>query len=194
MAYINLLPWREQHRQQKKQQYLALLIAVALVVGAIFWFIGQLIDQQIENQRQRNQFLQQKILVLDAQIEQIKKIKEAKAAIEQRMTLIEQLQKSRNVSPIVFDELAKIVPDGIAFVAMRRIGNHIEIEGISDSNNYLSDFMRAIEESSVFGIGELSSVKADTQAPKAVSTFTLKFGIHPSIAPTVVVEGSEVTQ
>lgn len=183
MAYVNLLPWREQHRQANKKQYLTLLMLVALIVGLCFWGVGLLIDQQIENQKQRNQYLKQKILVLDAQIEQIKKIKEAKAAIEQRMALIEQLQKSRNVAPIIFDELAKIVPDGIAFMSMRRMENNIEIEGISDSNNYLSDFMRAIEESTVFGIGELSSVKADTQAPQAVSAFTLRFAIHPSVAP-----------
>ena len=55
MAHVNLLPWREKLRQQQKQQYLVVLAAVAATVGAILFFIGQAIDQQIDNQYMRNQ-------------------------------------------------------------------------------------------------------------------------------------------
>jgi type IV pilus assembly protein PilN len=183
MAHVNLLPWREKLRQHQKQQYLAGLVAVSAIVGLIFWFIGQAIDQQINNQNARNQFLEREILLLDAQIAQIQKVKESKNAIEQRMALIEQLQASRNVAPIVFDELAKLVPSGVAFRSMTRTGNYITIEGISDSNNHLSDFMRALDLSAVFYASELSSIKADVDTSRAVSNFTLTFKISPSVAP-----------
>ncbi|MBU2978647.1 PilN domain-containing protein [Alteromonas sp. C1M14] len=183
MAHVNLLPWREKQRQLQKQNYLAMLGAVALIVGAICWGIGKGIDNQISNQHARNQFLQQQISVLDSQIAEIQKIKESKKAIEQRMALIEQLQISRNVAPSVFDELARIVPAGVSFQTMKRMGNQIEITGLSDSNNRLSDFMRRLENSEVFTGGELSSIKADTSASDAVSDFTLKFRISPEISP-----------
>ncbi|MCU7553311.1 PilN domain-containing protein [Alteromonas sp. ASW11-19] len=183
MAHINLLPWREQQRQHQKQQYLAGLVAVAAIVGLLFWFIGQAIDQQISNQNARNTFLQSEIAVLDAQIAAIQKIKESKSAIEQRMALIEQLQASRNIAPSVFDELARVVPPGVSFKSMRRAGNMIEIEGISESNNRLSDFMRKLEASAVFTGGDLSSIVADTTASDAVSDFTLRFTISPAVAP-----------
>jgi type IV pilus assembly protein PilN len=183
MAHVNLLPWREQQRQHQKQQYLMGLVAVAAIVGLIFWFIGQAIDQQINHQNSRNQFLEREIGLLDAQIADIKNIKESKNAIEQRMALIEQLQASRNVAAIIFDELAKIVPVGVTFQSMKRIGNKLEIEGISDSNNRLSDFMRSLDNSDVFVEAELSSIKADTNASRAISTFTLTFMVSPSVAP-----------
>ncbi|AEF04738.1 pilus assembly protein CpaD [Alteromonas sp. KS69] len=183
MAHVNLLPWREQQRQHQKQQYLMGLVAVAAIVGLIFWFIGQAIDQQINHQNSRNQFLEREIGLLDAQIADIKNIKESKNAIEQRMALIEQLQASRNVAAIIFDELAKIVPVGVTFQSMKRIGNKLEIEGISDSNNRLSDFMRSLDNSDVFVGAELSSIKADTNASRAISTFTLTFMVSPSVAP-----------
>ena len=173
MAHVNLLPWREQQRQHQKQQYLMGLVAVAAIVGLIFWFIGQAIDQQINHQNSRNQFLEREIGLLDAQIADIKNIKESKNAIEQRMALIEQLQASRNVAAIIFDELAKIVPVGVTFQSMKRIGNKLEIEGISDSNNRLSDFMRSLDNSDVFVGAELSSIKADTNASRAISTLSL---------------------
>jgi type IV pilus assembly protein PilN len=183
MAHVNLLPWREQQRQHQKQQYLMALVAVAAIMGLIFWFIGQAIDQQINHQNSRNQFLEREIGLLDAQIADIKNIKESKNAIEQRMALIEQLQASRNVAAIIFDELAKIVPVGVTFQSMNRIGNNLQIEGISDSNNRLSDFMRSLDNSDVFVGAELSSIKADTNASRAISTFTLTFMVSDSVSP-----------
>jgi len=188
VAHVNLLPWREKQRQYQKQQYLAGLIAVAAIVGLIFWFVGQAIDQQINNQNSRNQFLEREISALDKQIGDIKKVKENKSAIEQRMTLIKQLQASRNVSPIAFDALAKLAPSGVVFDTMTRTGNRIKIEGTSDSNNRLSDFMRALDNSEIFVAAELSTIKSDSNASRAVSSFTLTFSITQNVAPVADVE------
>ncbi|MCW8090926.1 PilN domain-containing protein [Alteromonas sp. ASW11-130] len=183
MAHINLLPWREQQRQEQKKQYIMGLVAVAALVGLVFWFIGQAIDQQIANQNTRNRYLESEINALNSQIAEIQEIRKSKDAIEQRMALIEQLQTSRNVAPLLFDELAKIVPPGVSFKSMRRMNNIIEIEGVSDSNNRLSEFMRQLERSEIFTGGDLSSIVADERTSGAVSDFTLKFNISPSISP-----------
>ena len=103
------------------------------------------------------------------------------------MALIEQLQANRNVAPVVFDELAKLVPQGVAFESMTRTDNSIKIEGISDSNNRLSDFMRALDTSKVFVGAELSTIKSDSSAARAVSNFTLTFSINPNVAPLEIV-------
>lgn len=183
MAHINLLPWREKQRQQHKQQYVTALVGVALLMFAIVYGVGVIIDNLISNQNARNQYLEREIAFLDRQIAEIKTIKEDKKAIEQRMALIEQLQTSRNVAPIVLDELAKLVPAGISFRSFSRSGNQIEILGVSESNNRLSDFMRRLEDSDVFNKGELSSIVADTSASDAVSDFKLTFDISPKVAP-----------
>ncbi|QPG05419.1 PilN domain-containing protein [Salinimonas marina] len=191
MAHINLLPWREQARQQQKQNYLGMLGLVAMIVGLVFYLIGMAIEQQTDHQNMRNSYLQQEIGKLDAQIAKIQKIKESKNAIEQRMALIGQLQISRNVAPKVFDELARIVPAGVTFKTLNRTGNLITIEGISDSNNRLSDFMRRLERSEVFSAGDLSSIVADTTAADAMSGFKLTFFISPEIAPVTAKENAQ---
>ncbi|MEP4890490.1 MAG: PilN domain-containing protein [Aliiglaciecola sp.] len=183
MSHVNLLPWREELRQRQKKDFLTLLFAVALFVMIIVYLVGMLIDSKIAGQNQRNAFLQGQIAVLDAEIAKIKDIKDSKKAIEQRMALIEQLQTSRNVAPIIFDELARLVPPGVSFRSFSRQANTIELSGVSESNNRLSSFMRKIEESKIFGQGELSSIVADTSAPDAVSEFKLTFTINSSVAP-----------
>ena len=182
MAHVNLLPWREQRRQQQKQQYIVVLAFVAIMTGLLFWFIGQIIDTQISNQNSRNQYLQTQITALESQIAEIKRIKESKSAIEQRMALIEQLQSSRNLAPQVLDELARIVPQGVSFTSLQRTGSSIQVRGTSESNNRLAEFMRQLETSKVFTSGELSSIVADTSATDAVSEFTLTFSITEQVA------------
>tara|TARA_R110002124_G_scaffold138464_6_gene301897 strand:+ start:918 stop:1505 length:588 start_codon:yes stop_codon:yes gene_type:complete len=191
MAHVNLLPWREAQRQRHKKQYIGSLVVISILVLAVFWVLGEVIEQQIRNQNSRNNYLEQQIGVLDTQIERIKDIRSSKAEIAQRMALIEQLQVSKNVSPIVFDELARIVPAGVSFEKLSRSGNLIEIVGISESNNRLSSFMRNLEQSDVFTSGILSSITADVSTSNAVSDFKLTFSITPKVAPVQNAETDE---
>jgi type IV pilus assembly protein PilN len=183
MAHINLLPWREGLRAEHKKNYLTLLAVLILSAVGLMFAAGNVLDKMTDNQNYRNNFIEQQTVLLDQQIEQIKNIKKDKEAIEQRMALIEQLESSRNAVPIVLDELVRLVPNGLSFRSFSRQGNLIEVLGVSESNNRLADFMRQLEESTVFSSGELSSIKADTSALEAVSDFKLTFTINPSVAP-----------
>lgn len=188
MSHVNLLPWREALRQQQKQSYLALLLFLAIATFAAMYGAAMFVDHLIASQQQRNGFLEQQIQILDIKIAKIKNIREQKAAIEQKMALIEQLQTSRNITPRVLDELVRLVPPGIAFRSLSRKQNHIEVLGASESNNRLADFMRRLEQSEVFINGELSSIVADTSATDAVSEFKLTFLISPQVAPEFATE------
>ncbi|WP_297822698.1 PilN domain-containing protein [uncultured Paraglaciecola sp.] len=183
MAHINLLPWREGRRAEHKKNYLTLLTLLALSAIGLMFTAGSVLEKMTDYQNYRNNFIEQETALLDQQIEKIKNIKKDKEAIEQRMALIEQLESSRNAVPIVLDELVRLVPHGLSFRSFSRQGNLIEILGVSESNNRLADFMRQLQESTVFSSGELSSIKADTSALEAVSDFKLTFTINPSVAP-----------
>ena len=191
MAHINLLPWREGRRTEHKKNYLTLLTVLALSAIGLMFAAGNVLEKMTDNQNYRNNFIEQQTALLDQQIEKIKNIKKDKEAIEQRMALIEQLESSRNAVPIVLDELVRLVPHGLSFRSFSRQGNLIEILGVSESNNRLADFMRQLQESTVFSSGELSSIKADTSALEAVSDFKLTFTINPSVAPDFSVINEE---
>jgi type IV pilus assembly protein PilN len=192
MAHINLLPWRESQRVEEKRNYLTMLAGIAIVAFGLMFGVGTIVDTMVTNQGQRNQFIEQEIVALDAQIEKIKNIKKDKQAIEQRMALIEQLEASRNAVPRVLDELVRLVPPGLSFRSFSRKGNQVEVLGVSESNNRLADFMRQLEHSTVFSSGVLSSIVADTSALEAVSDFKLTFTINPSVAPEFSTDHGEV--
>ncbi|MDN4503938.1 PilN domain-containing protein [Alteromonadaceae bacterium BrNp21-10] len=187
MAHINLLPWREGLRQKQKKDYLGVLGLVALVVAGMIYVVGLGFDSLIDNQRYRNSHMQKQIAQLDAQIDKIKKVKEQKEAIERQMALIEQLQSSRNVAPHILDEMAKIVPAGVSFSSIKRVENQISVEGHSESNNRLAEFMRQLQNSKVFDREDLSSIVSNTSGVGAVSDFKLTFHISQNVSPAPVI-------
>ncbi|WP_395340098.1 PilN domain-containing protein [Ningiella sp. W23] len=182
MAKINLLPWRESLRQTQKQQYVMSLGLISVIVFAIFWLAGEFIEQQIRNQDARNSYLTQEIDVLNNQIAEIQRIKEAKEEIVVRMSLIEQLQVSRNVTPIMFEELARTVPAGVSFNSLSRTDNRLKLIGSSESNNRLSAFMRSLEDSEIFINPVLSSIVADASTSNAISDFELTLSLSAKYA------------
>lgn len=183
MPHINLLPWREKLRERQKKQYMGILAFVAISAFGLMYLVGMAIEQITENQNQRNQFLQQQIAVLDVKIAKIKNIRESKQALEQQIALIEQLQDSRNVAPNVINELVKVTPSGIAYLSLKRRNRRIEVLGISESNNHLSEFMRQLEQSDIFIDAELTSIVANTGTAEAGSEFKLNFSISPVLMP-----------
>lgn len=183
MSSINLLPWRTAQREQQKKRYLALLGSIASLAFICIWLIGVGVEHLLSVQQTRNAFLQQEIAVLDIKIEKIKAVRVSKEALEQKMKLIEQLQISRNATPIIIDELAQIIPGGIVFQELNRIDNILILEGTSSSNNRLAAFMRALGDSQIFVDPEISSITADPNSAQGVNRFRLTFNIASHIAP-----------
>jgi type IV pilus assembly protein PilN len=184
MSSINLLPWRERTAQQQKQRFLFILATLAIVTLAIVWGVSQWFDSNHQRQLERNALLQQHISQLDLAIANIQDIGEKREALIQRMTLIETLQQSRNASALIFTNLAVMTPDGLALQAVRRVDNTLLIDGHSASNNRLSGFIRALDDTPYFVAPELSSVTATPDSGRAVSDFRLTLSLSPALSPT----------
>ncbi|GAA6172604.1 PilN domain-containing protein [Colwellia sp. KU-HH00111] len=178
MAYINLLPWREEALKEKQKEFYTLLTAVSLVVFALVFAVNLYFQARIDGQVTRNQFLKNEIQILDIQIAEIKTLNDKKAALQKRIDVVEQLQRSRNVGTQVLDEIAKIIPNGIYITELSKQGNSIEITGKSESNNHLANMIRAIELSDLFTDATPESITADDGSPKLLSSFKMKVRIQ----------------
>lgn len=177
MAYINLLPWREEAQKAKQREYFTVLAAVVFGALAIIWLIGEFYQLRINGQSTRNQYLQTEIQKLDVRIGQIQSLKEKKSELEKRIAVIEQLQLSRNVGTQVLDELAKIVPNGIYLTSLEKKANMLEVIGKSESNNHLANMMRAIERSDLLTDASLESIVNNDKESKLLSNFKMKIRI-----------------
>lgn len=147
MARINLLPWREERRKERQREFgmisgFAGFVSVMIVVYAHMHISGM-----IETQEARNGFLTQEIAQLDKKITEIKNLEKQRAELLARMTVIQELQRSRPEIVHVVDELVSTLPDGAYYTHIKQEGGKLTLTGIADSNGRVATFMRNLEAS-----------------------------------------------
>ncbi|WP_426358968.1 PilN domain-containing protein [Pseudocolwellia sp. HL-MZ19] len=177
MAHINLLPWREEAEKAKQKEFFSILALVAIVSFAIVFSISQYFQAKIDGQNTRNEYLKNEIKILDIRIAEIKTLDEKKKELEQRMSVVEQLQRSRNVGTQVLNEIAKIIPNGIYLTHLKKVNNTLELEGKSESNNHLANMIREIERSDLFIDAVLESITSKDAESKLLSDFKMRVSI-----------------
>ncbi len=147
MARIDLLPWREERRKQRAQEFYAVLGAVAIAaVLAVFganWHFSQL----IADQEDRNKYLSDEIKILDTKIKEIEQLEGVRTRLLGRKEVIEQLQETRSQMVHLFDELVTTIPDSVRLTTIRQAGNVLTLEGVAQSNQSVSIYLRELDKS-----------------------------------------------
>ncbi len=182
MAHINLLPWREEALKAQKKEFVTILTAVGLSILSVVFAISLYYQAKIDGQVSRNQYLKNEIQVLNVKISEIKTLNEKKSGLQQRISVIEQLQRSRNVGTQVLDEIVKIIPNGIYITHLEKQGNTIFLIGKSESNNHLANMIREIELSDLFTDAAPESIVTDEKATKLLSDFKMRIRIKGLVA------------
>ena len=165
MPRINLLPWREQQRRERKLAFLVALggaaIAALITAGAVYLLVSSMINSQ----DQRNEMLQSHIAVLDREIVQIKGLEDEKRNFISRMQVIEQLQRSRPEVVHLFDQIVKIMPDGVYLTSLQQTGDKLRLEGVAQSSTRVSTLMRNIAASSWLKDPALEVIQTNSGSP-----------------------------
>lgn len=184
MPRINLLPWREVERKRKRQEFgvaagAALLLAV-LTGFVLRWQYGSIIDDQNE----RNQYLKDEIVQVDKQIVEILDLEQQKQRLQSRIQVIEQLQRSRPEVVHLFDQMVRLLPDGVYLTAIKQTDKRIQIKGVAESSTRVSAFMRNIDGSEWLQDPSLEIVETKGTG-EAGASFTLYANQKATAAPDV---------
>ncbi|KZE33474.1 type IV pilus assembly protein PilN [Crenobacter luteus] len=184
MIRINLLPHREQKKAQHRRRF-QVLFGATLLGAALLVMAGYLVlDGRIAHQDARNAHLEGAIARLDEQIRSIESLKKERDALLARKQLVEKLQQSRGDATRLFDQLLRQTPDGVYLKDFRQNGTNFTLSGYALSGARVSNYMRALAESTVFDAPVLVEVKAAVVGNQRVSEFTLNLGSKPALAPT----------
>jgi type IV pilus assembly protein PilN len=173
MPRINLLPWREAERKRKRQEFL-LSLGAAAATAALVTLLGHWqMSSAIQHQRERNDYLTAQIAELDKQIEEINGLDAQKSRLLARMEIIETLQRSRPEIVHIFDEVVRLLPEGVYLTFLKQSGSRIELRGVAQSSTRVSSFMRNIEASEWLADPALQIVETRAPGTAGGSTFTL---------------------
>jgi len=173
MIPINLLPHRAARRKAQQQQFFVLAgmtlgLAAAIVVAVHTFFAGR-----IENQVERNKYLESEIVLLDKQIDEIRKLKEQTQALLARKRVVESLQTNRTETVRLLDQLVRQLPDGVYLKTVRQTGQKVNVVGYATSNARVSTLMRNFEASPWLESPSLIEIKAVTVDNAPLNEFNL---------------------
>ena len=159
---INLLPHRELKRAARRRQ-MNVLLGIAVAIGVLSVGLGHtVISASKSAQEKRNAFLTQEIEKLDAQIVEIKKIREQTQALLERKQVVETLQSNRTEVVHLFDQMIRLLPDGLYLKSFKQTADEVSIGGYTQSSARVSTLMRSLEDSPWFERPRLIEIKAAT--------------------------------
>lgn len=166
MAKINLRAWREEQAAERQKQFVVNILAAAFLAAVVVFLIGFYIDMQTDRQRDRNNYLKSEIAQLDAQLKEIKELKQKRTRLLNRLNAIQELQGTRPLIVRSFDEMVRVLPDGVYYTSLARKGDSISLAGRAEKSDDVSKLMRSIYASIWFGEPNLSTVANDAGMKK----------------------------
>lgn len=181
MILINLLPHREVARKRRKEAFnvtmlLALLAGIAVSALIYLWF-----QYQLDQQQGRNAYLKSEIGILDTQIKEIAGLEGEIAALRARQKAVEDLQADRNLPVHLLTELVQQIPEGVYISQLRQVDQNIEMKGVAQSNERVSEMLRNIADNTPwFAKPDLQEIVASTVSltprdQRKVVNFNLRF-------------------
>ncbi|UCE88972.1 MAG: PilN domain-containing protein [Pseudomonadota bacterium] len=188
MAHINLLPWRQELRKEKQKQFfvvagLSVVLAAVIVLAAYMQM-----SRMISGQEARNNFIKRQITEVEQQLKEIENLEREKDRLLARMKIVQELQSNRPEIVRLFDEVARIVPDGVYLKSLAQKGRTITVDGQAQSNARVSSFMRNIEDASTLQSPLLEVIETDEKSEERARNFKLKASQE---SKTVESEGSK---
>lgn len=177
MPEINLLPWREELREERKRQFLTVLAGVAVLALAIGLAWVAVKDAEIKNQLAINKELQTGIDSLTEEVEEISELKQKKADMLDRMTVIKRLQTDRPEIVKLFDQFVRVMPENTYVSRIEATGATFSLEGKAESNQRISALMRQMDSSIKFSEPDLTTVNADRELGDQGSSFEMNVTI-----------------
>jgi type IV pilus assembly protein PilN len=154
MIRINLLGGERQKvkaatRFDASQQLTAIcgLMVVAAVAGIGYWFWaigreGTRLDAQIVS-------LKREAARLDSVLAEVKTFEDRKAALQQRVALIERLRMGQTVPVQLLDHVSRSLPEMLWLTDLKEEGDFLTIEGRTTTLIGLSDFVNNLGTSAV---------------------------------------------
>ncbi len=172
MIRINLLPIRQTRKLEAARREMLLAVAGGLavvVLGGMLWSAAQL---RLTSLRTQNNVLQAEIDRLADEVKRVDEMEAYKAELERKLTVIDEL-RAKKAGPVhMLDELAVAAPEKLQLMKMEEHNGQLRIEGISVTNDVISQFLRSLDASPYFEQVFLEDIQA--MPPEKNLTITLK--------------------
>ena len=185
MIRINLLPVREARRKADLHQQFVLIAAAAVGSLVLVTGVHQFVRSSITNANKRVETLKTQLAQFKPQQDQVEAFKAKKADIEQKLDVIDRLERSRSGPVHILDELASRTPERVWLTTLSATGGTIELKGMSIDNELVALFLTALNDSAYFANVELKETELKTVDQLKLNTFRIVAQLESPDAPAV---------
>ncbi len=174
MPRINLLPWRAARRKELQQEFLIRFAFCLFVAAGVIGGVHSYFEGEISHQNTLNALLEKEIRETKQKIDQVEILKKQIKSLRARMDIVQRLQIDRPDMVRLFDELPRLLPDGIYLTNLKQKDRSLIIEGIAQSNAQVATFLSKISSSKWITDPNLDVIQTISQDREPVSKFTIR--------------------
>lgn len=148
--------------KEKKAPNLGNLVFLLLVVGlGAFYFMQQKAFTRENELLAAAQREKTRLQTVEARLEEQKRIRES---LDRKITLIENLNAQRDLTPRLMDELSRRLPDWVWLTEVVYDAKGLQIKGKALSNNLIADYIASLEASpQIMNVNLISSLQRTAQ-------------------------------
>ncbi|MDD5222777.1 MAG: PilN domain-containing protein [bacterium] len=151
MIKINLLPrGREQKKKEGLREQIVVLVAAVVI---LFFLIGMLhsrIGGQITSTQKKISDTTTEIARLDEMIKEVKDIEVKRKNLEDKLNVIENLEKGRVGAVMFMDKLSLMPPEKLWLTSLSENQGKVNLTGNAIDNPTVAKFMDNLDKSGVF--------------------------------------------
>ncbi|MDX1815882.1 MAG: PilN domain-containing protein [Thermodesulfobacteriota bacterium] len=173
MIRINLIRGKRKKRKEFEVDALYLLLPILVIVGVLLFHRS--VVGKIENLNTGIRQANVEIARLQKQIGEVESFKARKAALQQKVDVISNLQKGRNAPVKIFEALSASIPEKCWIDRLAIKGEQVELSGIALNNYTIANFMTALGQSGRFRNVVLRSADQTTVSNMKLVKFGLTF-------------------
>jgi type IV pilus assembly protein PilN len=172
MIRINLLPVRQTRKLEAARLELTLAIAGGLLVTVLSGATWALFTWQLSATQDENAALQAEIDRLAADVAKVDEMEKFKAELERKLAVIQGLRDKKAGPVHMLDEIAVATPEKLFVTSVKEKSGQLQLAGVSVSNDVISQFLRALDDSPYFEGVYLEDIEA--MPPEKNLSITLK--------------------
>jgi type IV pilus assembly protein PilN len=150
-----------------------ILVATALFIGWWFWSLRQQ-SQKVDDEIAKSEVEMQQ---LRSVLVQVRQFESSKTALQQRVSLIEQLRRGQSGPVHVIDELSRTLPEYTWLTEVNQKGGEFTINGMTTSLTGVSDYLANLAGSAWFK-PPIELVSSEIDASQKASEPIFKFSIR----------------
>jgi len=175
MTTINLLPWREQNRLKAKRLFIAGCIGAAVLALFINGVWYSLLQNQIDQQMQRNAYLQQQVQASEQSAADKKIFEKSKHDILSQTSTLQELNNQRFRIIELMQYLPPLLPNGVFITSIHFKAAIIDLSGSAKTAIQVSDLVKRLKQQPGWTNVQLQEISS---AAEPVASFRISLSLE----------------